>query len=222
MTNKIALVLPTYKANIAHLNQALDCVDLFDEAILHVNDEDTAKQIYPRCDVKIVYQPKRCLVTEALNSIIEMTTANYILPFTDDDIFYRDNLKHVLDYVRNYGSENLDVLHYPIKNGHAQAWKVWGNNPVITFDELLKENLIPFSCIYNKKIWQKVQGYKDVPYSDWYFWLECAKAGCKFEYMDTVVYAHRQGHKVTLSMQESKPYTHKAIQQMFKNKLGVQ
>ena len=218
--NTIALVLPTYKANMEHLHQALGCSDLFDEVIVHVNDEVTMKQLVIPKNVDIIYDSNRCPVTTALNFMIESIESSYVLAWTDDDIFYRDNLIKVLDYVRN--CSKIDVLHYPIKVGTGDKWRTWGIDKEITFDKLSKKNMVPFSSIYNKEVWQKVKGYKDVPFSDWLFWLEVAKAGFKFEYIDYTVYAHRQGHKETLSMKESKPYSLNKIKEIFRKEMEKQ
>jgi hypothetical protein len=44
----------------------------------------------------------------------------------------------------------------------------------------------------------------------------------KFEYIDYIVYTHRQGHKETLSMKESKPHSINKIKEIFKQEMDKQ
>jgi glycosyltransferase involved in cell wall biosynthesis len=202
--NKISLVLATYQANINMLHQALECSDLFDEVVLHINDKVTGVNVKIPKNCKVIYQEERCTVQNALNVAIDLTSGNYILPFTDDDYFDRKELKSILDDLRTRDG-NDDVIYYPIYTGSEKEWKLWAE-PIITMEKLRDRNLVPFSSIYNKEIWKKVKGYKSGEFSDWFFWLEVLKAGYKFRFINTPVYYHRHGHKRTLSKIEAKTF----------------
>lgn len=202
--NKIALVLATYKANKSMLNQALECSDLFDEVIIHINDTYTASVIDIPKNAKIIFQEERCSVQNALNVAIDLSSSNYILPWTDDDFFDRKALIDVLNYASEHNG-NEGIIYYPIYTGSEVEWKLWAE-PEITFEKLKERNLIPFSSIYHKSVWRNVGGYKSGEFSDWFFWLEVVKAGYKFKFINTPVYYHRHGHKRTLSNKEAKTF----------------
>jgi glycosyltransferase involved in cell wall biosynthesis len=201
--NKISLVLATYHANISMLHQALECSDLFDEVILHVNDKETMSKLIVPKQCKVIYVEERCSVQTALNDAISLAYGNYILPWTDDDFFHKENLAEVINYVRDNPKD--DIIYYPIFTGNEKEWTIWVE-PNVTLEKLKEKNLIPFSSIYKKEVWKKVSGYKLVSYSDWGFWLEVMKAGYKFKFINTPIYYHRHGHKQTLSKIEAKTF----------------
>jgi glycosyltransferase involved in cell wall biosynthesis len=201
--NKISLVLATYNANMNMLHQALSCSDLFDEVIIHVNNKDTmAKLIVPK-NCKVIYVEERCSVQTALNDAISIAYGSYVLPWTDDDYFHKENLAEVINYVRDNPKD--DIIYYPIYVGSEKEWKVWVE-PNVTMEKLLERNLIPFSSIYKKEVWKKVSGYKLGEYSDWFFWLEVLKASYVPTFWNKPVYYHRHGHKRTLSKIEEKTF----------------
>jgi hypothetical protein len=201
--NKISLVLPTYKANMKMLHQALECSDLFDEVILHVNDQATMSNLIVPKKCKIIYVEERCSVQTALNDAIRLAYGNYILPWTDDDYFERENLDILIKYLKD--NPTVPIIYYPIFTGSEQKWKLW-SEPNVTFEKLKERNLIPFSSIYKKEIWSKVNGYKLGEYSDWFFWLEVMKAGYVPTFWNNPIYYHRHGHKRTLSNIEAKTF----------------
>lgn len=218
--NKISLVLATYQADIPMLHKALECSDLFDEVILHINDKLTASEVKLPKNCKVIYQEEKCTVQEALNLAITVASGDYILPFTDDDYFDRKALEEILYYTRMSNEKN-DVIYYSVYVGNDdEGWKRWAE-PHVTFEKLLKGNLIPFSSIYKKSVWQRIIGYKQVPFSDWFFWLEVLQKNYKITFSPQPVYYHRNGHKITLANQESKQYTPSQIKELFQKRLGV-
>ena len=201
--NKISLVIASYQANISMLHKALECSDLFNEVILHVNDKSTMSKLTIPKKCKVIYVEERCSVQTALNDAISLAYGNYILPWTDDDIFHKENLAEVINYVRDNPKD--DIIYYPIYVGNEKEWNVWVEHNV-TMEKLLEKNLIPFSSIYKKEVWKKVSGYKLGEYSDWFFWLEVLKAGYVPTFWNKPVYYHRHGHKRTLSKIEEKTF----------------
>jgi hypothetical protein len=139
-----------------------------------------------------------------LNIAISQTTSNFILPFTDDDFFDRKALVDVINLVREHNG-NEGVIYYPVFTGSKKEWKLWAE-PVITYEKLLERNLIPFSSIFDKSIWQNVGGYKVGEFSDWAFWIQVVKANYEFKFWNTPVYYHRHGHKLTLSKKQAKTF----------------
>jgi glycosyltransferase involved in cell wall biosynthesis len=201
--NKISLVIATYQANINMLHQALECSDLFDEIILHVNDKETMTKVIIPKKCKVIYVEERCSVQTALNDAIRLAYGNYILPWTDDDFFHREHLVKVINYVRDNPKD--DIVYYPIYTGSEKEWRLWAE-PNVTIEKLKEKNLIPFSSIYKKSVWSKINGYKLGEYSDWFFWLEVLKAGYIPKFWNKPVYYHRHGHKRTLSKIEAKSF----------------
>lgn len=201
------------------LHQALYCTELFDEVIIHVNDYETANKIkIPEGNVRILVQEELITPQEALNQAIHLTTSEFILPMTDDDFFHIQNLQYLLKFLKE-GDGNFDIIHYPIMAGFNKHWKKWGDNPEITLNKLWEQNLIPFSSVYRKKVWEKVGGYKkEVPFSDWLFWLEACNLGFNFYYLDNPIYYHREGHKETLSNKESKIFNKNMFLKYLDNK----
>jgi glycosyltransferase involved in cell wall biosynthesis len=213
--NRISLVLATYKANLSMLHQALECSDLFDEVILHINDKLTAGAVKIPKNCKVIYQEERCTVQNALNVGIDLATSNFILPWTDDDFFDRKALIDVLNYTSDHNGHE-GVIYYPIFTGSEKEWTLWAEKE-ITFEKLKEKNLIPFSSIYNKSVWKNIGGYKSGEFSDWFFWLEVVKANYKFKFWNTPVYYHRHGHKRTLSKIESKTFNKEEFLQRLNN-----
>jgi len=201
--NKIALILATYKPDLKMLNQALECSNLFDEVILHVNDKETFDIVKCESKIKIIYREKRVTVQEAFNEAIYWCDKKFILNFTDDDFFHKPHLENLLNFIRT--NKNCpNIIHYPIYAGNEKdGWHIWGDNSIITYDKLIKQNLIPFSCVYKKYVWQDVGGYKSGEFSDWRFWLDVLKNKYELYYTANPVYYHREGHKETLSNKES-------------------
>jgi hypothetical protein len=218
--NNISLVLATYNPDIVMLNQALEYGGMFNEVVLHINHKEIPKGIIIPKNCNLILQEEKCTVQEALNICVQQATSSYILPFTDDDFFYHDTLYYLLYHV--YMQIEADVVHYPIWSGNEIIeWRLWGDNPNITFDKLIQQNLIPFSSIYKKELWQKIGGYKDVPFSDWFFWLEALKYNPKFLYINKPIYFHREGHKETLANKELNEHGMEKIKQLFIERLSA-
>jgi hypothetical protein len=203
--NTIALILATYNPNISMINQSLLEADLFDEVILHVNHKSLPNGIKIKPNWKIIYQEERCTVEEAINQALSLSNSSWILCWTDDDFFDRQALSTVLNFTREHKGDEA-IIYYPIFTGSEKEWKLWAE-PHITMEKLLDRNLIPFSSIYHKSVWQMVEGYKlDIPFSDWAFWIKVLKAGYKFKFWNTPIYYHRHGHKLTLSKKQAKTF----------------
>jgi hypothetical protein len=212
--NNISLVLATYQPDLKMLNRALECIDLFNEVIVHVNQKDNI--ILPQ-KCQVIYREEKCSVQEALNECISLAKSSWILPWTDDDFFHNINLAYLLNLIKTQDIQK-DVIHYPIFAGNDKdGWRIWGNNPIIRLDRLKEENLIPFSSVYKKSVWEKVGGYKQGEYSDWAFWCEVVKKECSFYYLNNPVYYHREAHKETLANKESRTYN----KELFLKKLGL-
>ena len=220
--NKISLVIATYQANIPLLQKALDCSHLFNEVVLHINDKVTGTQIIIPKNCKVIYKEERCSVEEALNDSIQLAKGEWILPFTDDDYFHPENLNFLINFIKNHYAD-YSVVHYPIWAGNEKSgWRKWGDIKEINYDKLLEGNYLPFSSVYHKSVWESVGGYKhDMPFSDWYFWLEVVRKNFKFYYLDNPIYYHLEGHKTTLATKQLKKYGMEPIKIMFKQKLGI-
>jgi len=220
--NKISLVLASYNPNISMINQALKDCDLFDEAILHINHKELPKGIIVPKNCKVIYKEERCSVEEALNDAIQLAKGEWILPFTDDDHFHPENLKFLFEFIKNNYAD-YDVVHYPIWAGNEKSgWRKWGDEREIDFNKLLEGNYLPFSSVYRKSVWESVGGYKhEMPFSDWYFWLEVVRQNYKFYYLDNPIYYHLEGHKTTLATKQLKKHGMEPIKIMIKQRLGI-
>jgi hypothetical protein len=120
-------------------------------------------------------------------------------------MFERQALLNVLNFTREHKGDEA-IIYYPVFTGGEKEWKIWVE-PNVTIEKLLDRNLIPFSSIYHKSVWQTVGGYKlDIAFSDWAFWIKVLKAGYKFKFINIPVYYHRHGHKLTLSKKQEKTF----------------
>ena len=204
--NKISLIIPSYQSDITMLQQALECSDLFDETIIHLNDKETIAKISLPKNCKPIYREEHVTVQAALNESIYSASSEYILPFTDDDFFNRKNLTELLE-IEKLNLIHHDIIHYPIYAGNEElGWNLWGISPYINFETLCEENTIPFSCIFKKDVWTKLRGYQEGEFSDWAFWLRAIKNDFKFKYWNQPIYYHRQQHKSTLAQKELKNF----------------
>jgi len=208
--NNISLILPTYNPDLKMLSQALECSDLFDEVLLHVNGNELPPTFILPKNCKMFYQRERIPVQDALNWLIMMAEGQWILGWTDDDFFNRKELANLLLKIKNDEIQE-DIIHFPIYAGNDidKTWTIWGDNAHVRFRTLCKENYIPFSSIYRKDVWKKIQGYQAGIFNDWRFWIEAIKNKCTFYYWPEKIYFHRERHKETLANKEVKTFNKK-------------
>lgn len=223
---KISLVINSNKPNNDYLKEAIDSapINAFDEVILYLNNQNPASAVLPKFNKKVLLladgADRNC--ADGFNYAIGWAEGEWILPFCDDDIFLTDNLAFLINYLRTNEKKlpNKHVIHYPcMVNGKDE----WGEG-FFTLNDLKKGNCIPFSCIYRKKVWEEVGGYKNnLPFNDWVFWLEVMNHNYNFFYNPEPIYNFRV-IKDSLSQKElnfqSFEKTRNQILEFISNKYG--
>ena len=184
---KISLCVTSHNPNLSLLYKMLDSAIGFDEKIIHIESREKAS----------------CTAAQGFNKVIAAATSEFICPFCDDDFFHTNNLKELLTWFHNTNIKE-DIIRFPIFGGNENfGWQEW-LHPEPTYEGLRKQNLLPFSCFYRKSLWDRVEGYDDLRFCDWGFWLKAYKQGVTVHTWPKPIYYFRNGVEERLSDKEMK------------------
>jgi glycosyltransferase involved in cell wall biosynthesis len=214
--NTISLCMTTNNPNKELLAKALNSAVGFDEIILHINNVpiNTDLGIHFGPNIKVIWHPDNLTAAEGFNFCINAATSEWICCFCDDDFFHEQNLAELLTRFRNNNIE-ADIVQFPCYVGNDDIdWRIWGNRWA-TNNGMREGNMIPFSSFYKKILWTMVEGYTNLPFNDWVFWLRVLRQGAMVTLHEKPIYYFRQGVEERLSDREYKTQlfeiTHKQI-----------
>lgn len=181
----ITVVIPTHQPDIFYLRQSLLSIKGVDHIILHVNGGSIIpNDLEILVNNTIMRDNKNLSCPDALNKLINCADDGWIIPFTDDDEFYTDQLLILIEKINRGDYNDVDIINTRCLINNK---KVWGDlNP--TFEKLKNNNCIPFSSPYKKHVWQKIGGYHNEPCNDWGFWLRALKTGFKCKSYEQPLY----------------------------------
>lgn len=217
---KISLVINSNKPNLDYLKEAIDSapINAFDEVILYLNNQNPASAVLPKFNKKVLLladgADRSC--ADGFNYAISWAESEWILPFCDDDFFLTENLDFLIKYLRSNEKKlpNKHVIHYPCMVNGVDEW----GEGFFTLNDIKNHNCIPFSCIYRKKVWEEIGGYRNLPFNDWLFWMMVVKKGYNFFYNPEPIYNFRV-IKDSLSQRELKFQNFAKTRQLLLNEL---
>jgi glycosyltransferase involved in cell wall biosynthesis len=189
---KISLIIPTY--NRPHLlKRALQSIssNSFDE-ILVVNDGSIRKNTneiekilldYP--EIKYIKHPTNMGLAESRNTGIKESKYEWITFLDDDDYYSKNPVQDLKLFIKN--NPQADIVHYKIRLKNSKKTLDWGCEK-FTLADLVNYNRLSGSSLINKKVWKKLNGYHNIPYEDWEFWIRAKQANFNFVFYNDIFY----------------------------------
>lgn len=188
---RVSVVINSKEPNLEWLKQCLDSCHPFDEIVLYV-DGVTINPVTMTDNLKIVSDGKTRNITEGFNFAVAQATGDWIVPFCDDDYFYKDNLLMLLDLLHMNAFDDADIIHFPVMvNGGYQ----WGMHNEFSVAQIEAENLIPHGCFIRREAFEKLEGYRIDEGADWNMWIRAKRMGLRFVGFKNPVYYFRHGHE---------------------------
>ena len=146
----------------------------------------------------------RCLLGKARNEAAKLVDTPYFIIVDDDDRLLNLPDESFLDNDPNVGVVYGNYLKFGIESGRMVACQN------ITYEGLLRQNLLFQSSLIRKTAWESVGGWwEDCPVAeDWEFWIRMAKFGWKFspENKDIVHYRLHPSSGWLVSMRDNKKH----------------
>lgn len=218
---KISLVINSKDGNVEYLKQLIISAEAFDEIVLYLDGVDLTTQIPPSYfnyskNLVLLGDGKHRSVCEGFNFATEKATGDWICVFCDDDYFISNNLKDLIEKMRSGEYDDADVIHFPVDIGAG----LWGANPNISFENLMRVNQLPCGSFFKKDVFCWINGFQVEACSDWDFWLRAMKHGYKFKYYSNPVYFFRTGHKPTLTQKLNAEHGTERIAQMVRDNVN--
>jgi glycosyltransferase involved in cell wall biosynthesis len=214
--NTITLCCTTNAPQENLLLKMLDSAKGFDERIVHLNNNENIR--LPE-DVKIRTLPQPVSAAWGYNCAIIQASSEWICPMADDDFFHEENLKELLTWFKTADIKE-DIIYFPIFCGNEKQGYVEQNLLIPNFELLQQQNMLPFSCFYRKSLWTKVQGYDNLPFNDWGFWLKAFAAGATYYRWEKPIYYFRVGMAERLSDRERKNNEFEQARKLLLNRIG--
>lgn len=158
--------------------------------LIVVSDGVRVEEFVHSIDLNIIYlHVKPCLLGEARNRAVELVRTPYFIIVDDDDrlVEIPEETVSILDADQDVGVSYGKYQRFGLMGGTMTPF------PNITFNGLLKGNLLFQSSLVRKKAWQDVGGYREdcQVAEDWDFWLKVAKSGWEFRYVPKVFLDYR-------------------------------
>jgi glycosyltransferase involved in cell wall biosynthesis len=131
---------------------------------------------------KYIYTRENIMQGGAMNLGIQNSKYDLIIGLDSDDYLYKNILGSMVSFIHD-----ADVVFGMMTNE-------LGENTLIPMD-VTRENLdvcnpIFWSSLFRKSAWVSVGGFDKVVYQDYRYWCKLFMAGCKFKYIDKVIYNH--------------------------------
>ncbi|MCK5535979.1 MAG: glycosyltransferase, partial [Bacteroidales bacterium] len=154
------------------------------------NTQDISEKLeaqYPE-KIKVISQ-KNSGVSEARNNAIRRSNGHYILPLDADD---KLDVKMISECMDTMIQTDADIVHGGLQC-FGERDDVWISRP-FTENNILYENLPHGSSLYRKRVWEKIEGYKQnmkEGYEDWEFWINADKHNFTFHYLPKILFYYR-------------------------------
>lgn len=192
MNNSICLIIPTYNRDV-YLERAVKSVYNmpFDEIII-VDDGSTPKIIkwvetmlknYP----KIIYLKNKTNsgVGAAKNTGILYSKSDWICCLDDDDYYDRDVINDLKNFITY---NNADIIYFQIKVLIENRIEYWGDPYPILLENLKNGNCVVNGSLFKRKVYDKINGFRLIPFEDWDFWIRTKQTDFKFIFYPEIFY----------------------------------
>jgi len=192
-----SVIIPCYNDG-KYLPDALQSLKACDSKLFEIiivndgsKDENTLlylKQLESE-GYNIIHQKNKGL-SGARNTGINAAKGRYIVPLDSDNKIRNDYF--VLAKQIFESDESVSVVY-----GRPQHFGANSETPEVgsfNLQRLILGNYIDACAIYKKEVWQRAGGYDEqmrLGLEDWEFWLRLAFMGCKFKFIDQVVFDYR-------------------------------
>ena len=198
---KISVIIPHFNQN-NYLNHALKSLKLqsYQDFETIIIDDASSKKSAHRVETlvkkykcKLIINNKRKGPGHCRNIGINQARGKYILCLDSDDVLPNYSLLEMVVTLENnpcYGFVYGNYQYFDYKNYLEKRQKY-------NFYNLLKENYIIVTSLFQKILWQECGGFdEDMDgYEDWDFWINLGKNGWYGFYLDRVLLNVRIKHK---------------------------
>lgn len=142
-------------------------------------------QEFPALRITVVDQPNSGQPALARNAGIRSAQGEFILPIDADDQIAPGYLAEAIKVIDAKPGVDLVYCDSLFDDGKSRCRKTPGRFDV---KSLSAANQLVYCCVYRRKIWERVGGYRDNVrgYEDWDFWLAACLAGAKAAYIPCV------------------------------------
>ena len=220
--NNISLCCTSTGSNLTLLKKMLDSAQEFNEVILHINGNKQSNESYkfPN-NVKFLDTPELLTAAEGFNFVISNASNLWVCPACDDDFFHSDKLSQLMSWFKTADLNGIDIIYFPIFCGNERDGYTEQALLTPTYDGLRKQNMLPFSCFYRKSLWEKIGGYENILFNDWYFWLKALKSGAALYKFEKPIYYFRIGIEERLSDRERNTQNFEVTRQQLLDRVDV-
>lgn len=136
---------------------------------------------------------------EAANYAVTLTEGDWVIPFSDDDRFIKDNLFKALLRIRDGQYDDADVVFSQVTVNDNGKWGTTTDD--FSVERLFEDNLVPFSSFIKRESFFRAGGYlKEDPILDWGIWLRAKMLGMKFRYFEDPIYDYRFSQSSTMNI----------------------
>lgn len=159
------------------LNSALECMD---EVLLQINEIDSVKDIRQN-GFTVIDCEEPLTANEGFNFIARHASNEWISPIGIDDYFNPENVHIFKNNVPV--AEDIDIVYFPyyvVKPEERNKIGVHFPPGLVNATTLGKYNFISPASFVRKSLWDRLGGYRELPYADYDFWARALKAGAKF------------------------------------------
>lgn len=184
---------------------------------------------FPALRITLINQPNSGQPALARNAGIRQAKGEFILPIDADDQIDPGYLAGAFKAIDANPKVDLVCADSLFDDGKKQT-RTWPGP--FTVQALSAGNQLVYCCVYRRKIWEQIGGYRDNVrgYEDWDFWLAVCltgatavaikQVGLLYNQKDTGVYsqtvAHHQTRIAQIMLNNPAAYTHEQRQQAYR------
>jgi glycosyltransferase involved in cell wall biosynthesis len=163
----------------------------FDEIIV-INDGSTIKYTsfvekllknYP----KIIYlkHDSNRGISSAKNTGIIASKSDWIICNDDDNYFFKDVVSDLKQFIENHPKS--DIIYYKEKVISEIREGTYGVES-FNLEDIKNCNCIPHCSAFKKSVWKNLNGFRNIPFEDWDFWIRAKQLNLTFTFYSDIFY----------------------------------